>query len=359
MLVKSHRDVNPADLRKRVLDWVESLRVKGGAYGAYRGSSEGSVPAGMYQSCYAALLRYYYRDLDRLSSSQRKEWVDHISGYQDPGSGWFNDPAIPFFRTGKRGVEEYFHQTSFADVALESLGARPRHPVRFLSMSGQEHTTWLESLSWMNDPWMASVWLMMSTLLKVRRLEVEGAGPEAQRTWLDVVFAWLDRHQDPRTGFWSTDRGASLYQAFGAAFHHWVLYEQFDRPMQHLEKSIDNTLLMQRRDGHCGRGSGQTDYDLAFGLYFLAKRSDYRKEEMLAAAARLLDAQFQVWNDDGGFYALEEYEYFNTAAWFPKPCESDLVATYFRTKCLLYASTLPLEGNPLQPLFRGVDLRYR
>ncbi len=359
MTRQSYRDVDAADLKRRVLAWVESLRVEGKTCGVYRGSSEGTVPAGMYQSCYAALVRWFYRDLGRLSAWERGQWVEYLRGYQDPGSGWFNDPAIPFFRSGKRGVEEYFHQSSFADVALECLGARPAHAIRFLSMSGQELTTWLESLSWMSDPWMASVWLMMSTLLKVRELEARGASEAGREGWLDAVFAWLDRHQDERTGFWSTDRGASLYQGFGAAFHHWILYEQFERPMRHLEKSIDNTLLMQRRDGHCGRGMGQTDYDLAFGLFFLAKRSDYRKEDMLKAAARLLDAQIGTWNDDGGFYSLEEYEYFNTAAWFAKPLESDLVATYFRTKCLLYSSMLPLQDNPLAPLFEGVDLKYR
>ncbi len=140
MVTKSFRDVDAAGFRKRVLGWLESLRVKEGAYGVYRGSSQGSVPSGMYQSCYAALIRFYYRDLDALSATHRQQWVDTIAAYQDPGSGWFNDPAIPFFRTGRRGIEEFFHQTSFADVALECLGARPRHPVRFLSMSGYEHT---------------------------------------------------------------------------------------------------------------------------------------------------------------------------------------------------------------------------
>ena len=359
MSARDYREIDPTDFKRRVLGWIESIRIEGPEYGRYLGSSMGTVPFGMYQSCYAAIVRFYYRDLAGLSDDEQSQLIDYIASFQDSRSGWFNDPGIPFFRSGKRGVEEYFHQSSFADAALECLGARPRYPIHFLTMSPSEYTDWLEHLSWMNDPWMASVWVMMSTLLKTKELEAPGASDAAKESWLDTVFAWLDRHQDEATGFWSTDRGASLYQGFGAAFHHWVLYAQYSRPLALLEKSIDNTLAMQRRDGHCGRGMGQTDYDLAFGLYFLASRSDYRRAEIIEAAKRLLSAQMAVWNDDGGFYSLEEYEYFNTAAWFARPLESDLVATYFRTKCLVYASQLSIPDNPFGTLFSGTDLRYR
>lgn len=362
--MRSYKDISPDDFRTRLLGWIESLRVQDGPYGTYRGSSEGSVPPGLYPSFYAAITRYFYRDIEAISQAKKEQWIHYIASYQDAENGWFDDPSIRFFSSGKRGINEFLHQTSFSVTALECLGAGPRHPLRFvqrLSKSIEAYRRWLDSLEWQVNPWMASVWLMFSFFLSLRDLIARGFPEDSKKykSLVAAVFEWLAEHQDPATGYWGTERGASLYQGFGAALHHWILYDAFAEPLNHVEKSIDNTLSMQRKDGHFGMGLGQTDYDMAFALYFLSKRTAYRKRDISLALERLLDAQFNTWNEDGGFYSASWYTSFDTTCWCPKPYESDLVAAYFRTKCLFYSCQVVASDNPLAKLFKGISLSYR
>lgn len=234
--MRVYKDIDPDDFKTRLLGWIESLRVKEGSYGVYRGSSEGSVPTGLYPSFYAAITRYFYRDLEAIGQAEKEEWIDYLASYQDAENGWFDDRSIRFFSSGERGIKEFLHETSFAVSALECLGAKPPFPLGFvenLTRSLDGYRNWLDSLEWQVNPWMASVWLMFSFFLSLRNLTARGLEESSMehRSLVDTIFGWLSKHQDPATGLWGTEKGASLYQGFGAALHHWILYDAFDKPL--------------------------------------------------------------------------------------------------------------------------------
>ena len=83
MRLSESGDIN--EIRKRTLNYIESMRIKESPYGQYKYSQSQTEPV-LYASLYAALTRHLYSDLDKISVKQRKEWTEH----QDPKTGLWN-----------------------------------------------------------------------------------------------------------------------------------------------------------------------------------------------------------------------------------------------------------------------------
>ena len=81
-----------AEVRKKTLQFTESLRLPNGPYGRYRYAPGQDGPV-LYASLYAALTLHLYNDLADLSTIKRQEWIDYIKSFQS-ADGWFRDPAI-------------------------------------------------------------------------------------------------------------------------------------------------------------------------------------------------------------------------------------------------------------------------
>ncbi|MEW6752038.1 MAG: FAD-dependent oxidoreductase [Candidatus Latescibacterota bacterium] len=66
-----------ACFRTGILDYLESMRLRGQRHGVYRHASCQRQPV-LYASCYAALARHLLADLGSLGPEQREEWVDFV-----------------------------------------------------------------------------------------------------------------------------------------------------------------------------------------------------------------------------------------------------------------------------------------
>ena len=83
---------SPEELRARVLEWLESMRIEGSPYGQYKMSR--STEATAFSSCFAVFVRGLYNDLKNVSPKDRLEWITLIKECQDPNTGLFIDPFL-------------------------------------------------------------------------------------------------------------------------------------------------------------------------------------------------------------------------------------------------------------------------
>lgn len=167
-------------------------------------------------------------------------------------TGLFRDPLLDRYPVESEDADAaYLNQqaTYFALHALDSLGQRPRARLAFLDRlsAPEEVVAWLEGLQWSN-PWLESNRVMFLLSFLIHRVEEE-RDPTAARS-VHGVLDWLDAEQDPQTGLWGSQHGASLLNAMAGAFHFIAFYEYVHRPVRHVTRIIDSVLPARRTPCH-------------------------------------------------------------------------------------------------------------
>ncbi len=79
-------------IRLKTLGYIETMRLQEPPYGRYVYSAGICKPT-LYSSTYAAMTRRLYRDLKRLTETQRRQWIEYIQSHQDD-DGLFRDRLI-------------------------------------------------------------------------------------------------------------------------------------------------------------------------------------------------------------------------------------------------------------------------
>lgn len=297
--------VKTASFSSRVLTYVEGLRVRSSPYGQYSFSTSSSVPV-LYSSVYAVLIRSLLCDLDRLSASDREEWISYIKGFQCR-DGMFRDEAIRVESSETRDYQcGWRHLTLHAIMALSALGSTADKEFSIINSLGSENrlTQWLSSLPWRYKATLASSTVQnIGTLLQYSRDRQNNK--EAQQL-LDSLFRWLNKTQNPKTGSWgitlSGRRGIS--EQVHTGYHIWLLYF-FDKiELKYKENIID--LLLETRSslgsfGPFPSSSACDDIDTIDPLVRLFKLTEYRKAEVLDALRKAVPWVLFNQNRDGGF----------------------------------------------------------
>jgi len=289
-------------LRKRVLEWVERMRVRDAPYGRYKMSA--STQPYLLSSCYAAFVRELYSDLANLSTRQRKQWIDYINSCQDKGTGLFCDPEMRP-EHAKNHSWEYLslQSTTLCLSALSALQGINRYPFqydqRWYDPSGI--VQWLRDRDWSNA-WMEANTVMFVAILLIREF-AQHRTVKAKQV-LEKMLEWLDDFQDPCTGYWGTREGASLLNGMAGAYHLYLLYYYLDRPLKYLDKIVDSTLSLQQEDGLFsprGGGGACEDIDAIDTLVNVYQRITYRRADIVRALMRTLPPLLASQNEDGGF----------------------------------------------------------
>jgi hypothetical protein len=266
----------PERQQQDVSQFVESLRVKeaGQPYGIYR-PALGQTPT-LYASCNAALVRYIIGDL-KISAPERQQWIEHINSFQDP-------------MTGKYPNARFLHLFGTAIRALNALGGKPKYPPVFLREWDDQQATrkWMEKFDW-KFPWEPSICILHVAAPRATR-QAEGAKPgpmnldappvsSAPKDWLPGVLDWLDSRQDPKTGFWGPDRGASNFDGMGATFHFLPLYEAANRPMLRRPEMVAAILAIQKSK-YGTWGGVYADMDAVSLLVYFYLRAESQRAEI-------------------------------------------------------------------------------
>ncbi len=292
----------PFSLRKRVLEWVETMRVKDGPYGQYKMSS--STRPYLLSSCYAAFVRELHGDLGNLNVQQRKEWIDYINGCQDKETGLFCDPEMQPGHVKNHSWEYLSLQsTTFCLSALSALQGTNKYPLHY---DGRWYDPlailqWLKERDWSNA-WMETNTVMFLGILLIREF-TQHQTIKAKKV-LEKMLQWLDQFQDPCTGYWGTREGASLLNGMAGAYHLYLLYYYLDRPLRYLDKIINSTLSLQQEDGLFsprGGGGACEDIDAIDTLVNAYQRTTYRRTDIVRALMRALPSLLVSQNEDGGF----------------------------------------------------------
>lgn len=83
--------------------------------------------------------------------------------------------------------------------------------------------------------------------------------------------------------------GADLKNGLFGTIHITPIYFSQNWPLPHLSQNVDSTIQCKCPDGsYCPGGSYCSDFDGAYMLANLHALTDYRKEDMEAAACKLL-----------------------------------------------------------------------
>jgi len=353
------------ELRDRTLAFIERQRLQDRGPGAYRYSRACRQPT-LYSSCYAAMTRSLYGDLQALPDEDRRTWVEYLQSHQDE-DGLFRDPVI--FDQGWYEGDPFWcgrpHLTCHVLTALACLGAIAPKAFRVIAPFARPGAmkAWLASRDFGERvAWTGNEIMNLGTLLQYARdyHNDSGAG-RAVCTLLD----WLqDHHLNSETGLWGSldpRDPKSRSHAVQAAYHWWPLFFYDGRPIPYIERAVDSVLSTQNPRGGFGWGvhnpseplnsSACEDIDSIDPLVRMSAQTDYRRDEVAAALARAADWVLQNQTSDGAFVFIREqpFEYGHPelrgetgrGAMFP---------TWFRTLSLaLIGHSLPdhpLGGRP-------------
>jgi hypothetical protein len=345
---------DPAGFKKSVLDWLELLRI-GSDYGRYRVCAGGGDSLGT--SCAALFIRDLLGDTAKLSAGEREQWASFIRQHQDPSSGYFFDEVIKQTRTDPYWGEGYIVQqsTTFALMALWVLGSMPEHPLNFVEELRDRRSLIkvLEALDW-REPWYQSNEVMYRVYFLLD--DYERTGNKDSLACAHAVLDWLDSWQDPATGLWATDRGASKYHGVFTTFHFLFFYFYLHRPVHHMEKLIDSCLVIQnRRDGlfspH-GGGAACPDLDAVDILVKCGAASGHRTAETAQALERSFYGVLRLQQEDGGFCSAERLP-FTPLEWLRSL--PNMINTVSRSRGL-YSEILGLVMTHLKP--QGYLIKY-
>ena len=334
------------EIRQRTLNFIESLRLKEKPYGQYRYSPSQNKPV-LYASCYAALTRYLYKDLDSITEKQRKEWIDYIKAFQCE-DGLFRDPAVDNEIAENSDWWGWRHLTIHALMALNALGATANRPFKIIEPFKNINylIRWLETRDWIIDP--ASTSNEVQNYFTIMQYARDFQGESWINEALQVAYEWLNKKQDPLTGLWGANFNTptKLSEGVQTAYHILLLYFYDQIPVQYTERIIDSCLRTQNKFGGFGvpaNSSACEDIDSIDPLVRLYFLGNYRREEIKKSLERAIVWVLVNMNEDGGFVfrRMEPFVYGHKLMSSGKD-ESAMFPTWFRTLSLAYlAKALP------------------
>jgi hypothetical protein len=328
-------------LRQSTLSYVASNHRTEFGIGAYSYLEDG--PPLLYASCYAALTRHLYGDLNQLSDTEKIEWAAYLQKYQED-DGLFHDPLIDCPQAASADWWGWRHLTLHVLMTLTALGGTARKPFCLLDnfRTPGKITEWLESRNWKQDAACVSNEIQnYATMLQYAK---DFQGENWCNDALEEMYQWLDTHQDPQTGYWGYGSQTARERSWGVqtGYHLWLLYFYDGRPIKHVDKIIDSCLVTQNRLGGFGvppNSSACEDIDSIDPLVRLSFITDYRREDIRKSLGKAVIWVLTNLNADGGwvFRRGEGFRYGHDLMW-ARTDQSSMFPTWFRTLSLAYIS---------------------
>lgn len=290
--------------RPRIVAWLNTLHLDQSQIFRYRCTINKNYTA--LNSCFAVNILELIDELTKITKEDRKQWVAYLQGFQNSDTGLFIDPLMKSHE-GESIQHNWnylaWQHTYFCTQALDALGENPKHLFYFLESfyNSDNCTTWLEERDWSN-PWLESNNVMFLLTFLTHRFRLKR--DKASRDLIEMILDWLDERQDPETGYWGTDNGASLFNGMAGAFHFFFYYFYFQRKINYVHQIIDSTLSLQRFDGlYDPRGGGGPceDLDAVDILVKMSYITDYRAQDIKQSLTRSFHAIMDNRNGDGIF----------------------------------------------------------
>ena len=291
-----------------------------------------------YNATHCAVLTGLYKDLNVI---QKQEIIDFILSFRGEDD-YFHMPGVdgcsivkdtnPF---DQEYVTEYvnFHVSNYSLGALSSLGYDVSKNLSFLAQYNtiEKLDTWMTKRNW-DDPWAEGNFVVNIASFYLMAMQNDN---NKYLPMLEYLLDWHDKNQDPRTGYWGTDKEGfrdTQEHAMAGAAHNFHLYYYMNKPLKYVDKIIDYCIDYIDE----GVRSACLDVDVVDVLAHLHVYN-YRRNDIESSLERYTYKLLQFQNSDGGFCdihkGIRRFDSWVCGYWEPQGL-SNCFATWFRMATL-------------------------
>ena len=299
-------------IAESVINWLGTMKVSPTEY-----KMNETADATIFTTCFALFILDLFREVDKFTDEQKRQWISYIQSYQDEKDGYFK--LQESFHVDQ---ERSWHQlTCFCLSSLGILGSEPCFPLRFIErwQTPDDVRDYLFQQGCHEGRHTSGNKAMFLGIFLT--YEYERTGQENYHSNIDAWFDFHDKHQNS-FGFWGNDRQSRYIHGLQNGLHQFVVYFYWKRPLQRLERIVDVAILTQDRDGFFAPtpgGEGCHDYDAIHTLVMAHRISEYRRQDIEVSLKRAAKALRKNQNRDGGFFqsGKQVSTWFDTARRIP------------------------------------------
>jgi hypothetical protein len=248
----------------------------------------GSTDVALYGAADMACILYSIDALD--ASGQAAAWLDTLSRFQDPRSGYLISSDASLSKV---------HNTAFAIGAMNLFnpdlpnGVLPPHRLQFATNfdTPEKMTRYISSLNWKTDVYESGENLIG---LASAFANVSGVVPA---TWIPWFMDYVDQTMvDASSGMLGQDKPpVGDLDQIGGTVHFEFFWAYFKRHLPHVEKRVDAILGLQQPDG---LWDDNNPWWMTFdATYMLARaaaaKTAYRAADVRSAVRRALTVVFE------------------------------------------------------------------
>jgi len=278
---------------KKTGEFVKKLYNKDGSFSF----SPLNKVSNLYSTCFGIMCLDLINQLNYIN---KEKTINLILKFQDKKTGYFLDKNC-IQKTGHKHDKDYltWQLTDFAQMALSTLNAKPKHKYNFLKKYKNKNylTKWFYSLNW-KDPWLVSNQIMFLLNFFIYENKFKN------KKYINHLIFLLNKNQDKKNGFWNLGKKTSFHNQMAGAYHFLFFYTYLDKKPRHIKKIIGSTLFIQDYDGlfnYAGGGGACDDLDAIDLLCRSTFYTSYKKEKIEEALQKAYFNLLKNKNEDGGF----------------------------------------------------------
>jgi hypothetical protein len=313
-------------MMSRSWNFVESMRVRDKPYGYIKWSRSAYDDHNFFASYDAMCSLYKLLDLGYeppITKEQFVEWCDTFHSWIDPKTGIVEDRLL-LKRVGR--TSGMFLYTCRAAGMIQTIprlagwkfATNPGGPRAIKMATSRTYSSrsskppfwnvetarkWIERVRHTNSYSFGSAVAHAledyDGFLKDNNREDNGV--------IEFFHKWLDEHQDPKTGFWGSDKWPLHLGSAGyfKLVSHGGTYRRYGWKPRYRDKVIDSCLSIQDERGRFGSAGACINWDALKNLRVVAKEIGYyRWDDVRLAAARSVLTIRACWKaDECGFSA--------------------------------------------------------
>ncbi len=303
-------------IKNTSIDFVNAMKI-GSVPGVYR--KEAGEGESFYGSYHAAHILDLFGELDKISAADKAVWATNFTKRQT-SQGYFSANPEDFDKhLSLDELDPIWHYTRGNIWVLRVLGIKPERPFEFLEplLDTQALYRWVKKYDWANS-WAAGNQVLACATALFALRDWFGV-VEVDKIMEEGMFPALEELLDENTGFWGTQFGADLPNGLFGTIHVTPIYFAQGWPLGAVERNVDSTLACQLADGSFWPGGSDCpDFDGAYMMANLAELTDYRKEDMQAAARRYLAHALMHEDLNGRGWLLHRRDS-KPSDWVPRP----------------------------------------
>ena len=303
-------------IKKVSLNFVDAMKM-GDKPGVYR--KEAGEGESFYGSYHAAHILDLFGELDKFSAVDKAVWAENFINRQTQQGYFSAKPEDAAQHLDIQQMEPYWHYTRGNIWALRVLGLKPKYSLDFLEplLHADKLYQWVKKYNWGNS-WAAGNQVLACATALFALRDWFGVS-EVDKIMEEGMYPALEELLDEQTGFWGTQYGSDLPNGLFGTIHVTPIYFAQGWPLRAAERNVDSTLACQLADGSFWPGGSDCpDFDGAYMIANLAELTDYRREDMEAAARRYLEHALMHEDPQGCGWLLHRKDS-KPADWVPRP----------------------------------------